>query len=146
MVARLPRRPRAFEHIPVRPEARGLAIVMIDTGWPAGWPMAYTTRRDECALAASLLGVPALRDASIDQVEAAAARLGEPGHRRARHMVSENGRVLEFVAGLRRDDWLTLGSLLTASHRSLWDDFEVSWPELETAVESAQAAGAWGPG
>jgi galactokinase len=135
----------ASTHVPFRPETAGLDLVVIDTGLTRRLTEgAYGSRRQECLQAARVLGVPALRDATMEHLEAAAARLGEPGYRRARHVISENRRVLEFVAALRRGDWTTLGSLLTASHGSLRDDFDVSSPELETAVATARAAGARG--
>jgi len=88
--------------------------------------------------------VPALRDATPERVETAAAALGDPGLRRARHVVTENARVLEAVALLRAGRLDRLGPLLAASHASLRDDYEVSSPELDTAVEAALAAGAVG--
>jgi galactokinase len=105
---------------------------------------AYADRRAACEAAAAVLGVPALRDATLDQVEAAAEALGDPGLRRARHVVTENARVLEAVALLRAGQPDRLGPLLAASHASLRDDYEVSSPELDTAVEAAVAAGAVG--
>jgi galactokinase len=105
---------------------------------------AYAERRSACQAAARALGVAALRDATPAQVEAAAERLGEPNHRRARHVVTENARVLEATALLRRRALVELGPLLNASHASLRDDYEVSSPELDTAVEAALAAGAVG--
>jgi galactokinase len=105
---------------------------------------AYAERRAACARAASALGVRALRDVSPGQVEAAAADLGDVGYRRARHVVGENARVLQAVDALRRGDVERLGRLLDASHRSLRDDYEVSSPELDTAVAAARAAGAAG--
>jgi galactokinase len=105
---------------------------------------AYADRRAACEAAAAVLGVPALRDATPEQVEAAAQALGDPGLRRARHVVTENARVLEAVELLRAGELDRLGPLLAASHASLRDDYEVSSPELDTAVEAAVAAGAVG--
>ena len=64
--------------------------------------------------------------------------------RRARHVVTENGRVKQAVALLTRGDLAGVGPLLYASHASLRDDFEVSWPEADVAVDAAQAGGALG--
>jgi galactokinase len=105
---------------------------------------AYADRRAACQAAAATLGVPALRDATPEQVEAAAAALGDPGLRRARHVVTENARVLEAVELLRSGDLDRLGPLLAASHASLRDDYEVSSPELDAAVQAAVDAGAVG--
>jgi galactokinase len=133
------------EQVPLPLEAAGLCLVVIDTR--AGHRLvdgAYADRRAACEAAAAVLGVPALRDATVEQVEAAAEALGEEGLRRARHVVTENARVLEAVRLLRAGDLDRLGPLLAASHASLRDDYEVSSPELDTAVEAAGAAGAVG--
>jgi galactokinase len=122
------------EQVPLPLEAAGHRLV----------DGAYADRRAACEAAAATLGVPALRDASLEQVEAAAGALGDPGLRRARHVVTENARVLEAVELLRAGELDRLGPLLAASHASLRDDYEVSSPELDTAVEAAVAAGAVG--
>ena len=133
------------EQVPLPLEESGLCLVVIDTR--AGHRLvdgAYADRRAACEAAAAVLGVPALRDATLEQVEAAAEALGDPGLRRARHVVTENARVLEAVALLRAGHLDRLGPLLVASHASLRDDYEVSSPELDTAVEAAMDAGATG--
>jgi galactokinase len=133
------------EQVPLPLEAAGLRLVVIDTR--AGHRLvdgAYADRRAACEAAAATLGVPALRDATPAQVEAAADALGEEGLRRARHVVTENARVLEAVRLLRAGELERLGPLLAASHASLRDDYEVSSPELDTAVAAAVAAGAVG--
>jgi galactokinase len=133
------------EQVPLPLEAAGLCLVVIDTR--AGHRLvdgAYADRRAACEAAAATLGVPALRDATPAQVEAAADALGEEGLRRARHVVTENARVLEAVRLLRAGELERLGPLLAASHASLRDDYEVSSPELDTAVAAAVAAGAVG--
>jgi galactokinase len=133
------------EQVPLALEAAGLRLVVVDTR--AGHRLvddAYADRRAACEAAAATLGVAALRDATIDQVEAAAADLGDPGLRRARHVVTENARVLAAVELLRAGQLDRLGPLLAASHASLRDDYEVSSPELDTAVDAALAAGAVG--
>ncbi len=95
----------------------------------------YNRRRAECEEAAALLGVPLLRDATPADV----ARLDGHLARRARHVVTENARVLDAVAALEAGDGARLGALLVASHRSLRDDYEVSTPELDLLVELALA-------
>jgi galactokinase len=133
------------EQVPLPLEAAGLRLVVLDTR--AGHRLvdgAYADRRATCEAAAATLGVRALRDATPAQLEAAAGALGGEGLRRARHVVTENARVLEAVALLRAGDLDRLGPLLAASHASLRDDYEVSSPELDTAVEAAVAAGAVG--
>ena len=133
------------EQVPLPLEAAGLCLLVLDTR--AGHRLvdgAYADRRAACEAAAAILGVAALRDATLEQVEAAAGKLGEERFRRARHVVTENARVLEAVGLLRAGDLDRLGPLLAASHASLRDDYEVSSPELDTAVEAAVAAGAMG--
>jgi galactokinase len=102
----------------------------------------YTSRRRACEQAAALLGVPTLRDVT-DLAEL--DRLPDPVlRRRARHVVTDNRRVLEVTGLLRSGDVADVGPLLTESHRSLRDDFEVSWPQADVAVDAATAAGALG--
>jgi galactokinase len=96
---------------------------------------AYAERRAACEATAARLGIPALRDASIDQVD------DDPI---ARHVVTENQRVLDFVAALEADDINALGPLLLASHASLRDDYRVSTPELDLLVDLLVDHGAIG--
>jgi galactokinase len=133
------------EQVPFDPAAAGLRLLVIDTRVKhalAGSP--YAERRRACERAAAILGVPALRDATLADVETAAGdgRLDEVTFRRARHVVTENSRVLEVVDLLRRGDPAAIGPALAGSHASLRDDYEVSCPELDVAVEAAVAAGA----
>lgn len=97
----------------------------------------YAERRAECAAAARALGIAELRDAGEGDLERI-ANLPPPLDRRARHVVTENARVLAAVSALRQGDLLSLGSLLDASHRSLRDDFAVSLPALDALVEIAR--------
>jgi galactokinase len=103
----------------------------------------YGRRRAECEQAARLLGVPSLRYLT-DVAET--SRLTDPVlRRRARHVVADDQRVLAVVGLLRSGDHLAeIGRLLTEAHVSLRDDFEVSWPEADVAVDAAVAAGALG--
>ncbi|HKP21037.1 MAG TPA: galactokinase family protein [Thermoleophilaceae bacterium] len=98
----------------------------------------YNERRAECRRAAELLGVESLRDATDW------SGLPDPLGRRVRHVVSENERVDAAVRALERRDPPALGELLDASHRSLRDDYEVSVPDVERAVEACREAGALG--
>jgi galactokinase len=129
--------------IPFDTAAAGLELLVIDTA--ARHVLAdgdYANRRSECEQAAAALGVPALRDiATVDEL----GRLGDPVlRRRARHIVTENQRVLDTVAVLQSGSLAEAGPLLTASHESLRDDFEISWPEADAAVDAALSAGALG--
>jgi galactokinase len=130
--------------IPLDPAAAGLTLLVIDTR--ARHALAdgqYGTRRQACEQAASLLGVRSLRDITSDP--GALARLTDPSLRRlAGHVVTEYRRVLRAAELLRVGDQAALGELLTASHRSLRDEFRVSWPQADAAVEAAIEAGAIG--
>ena len=90
------------------------------------------------------LGVAALRDATIEQLEANRPLLDTESYARAHHALSEMQRVHAAVAALKADDYSRLGQLLNESHRSLRDDYQVSCPELDVAVNAAIAAGALG--
>jgi galactokinase len=138
-------RSQQAELVPFDPAALGLTLLVIDTRVKhtlAESP--YAERRAACERAARALGVPALRDATLADLEAAASagRLDAVTFRRARHVVTENDRVLDVVAALRSGDLGPVGPAMAGSHRSLRDDYEVSCPELDVAVESAVAAGA----
>ncbi|HUF54678.1 MAG TPA: galactokinase [Dehalococcoidia bacterium] len=116
----------------------GVAIVVIDSRVPrnlAATP--YNQRREECADAARLLGVPALRDADGAFLAATGDRLTDGLYRRARHVVTENARVLHARDAIIAADLARIGQLLAESHTSLRDDFEVSTPELDALVEIA---------
>jgi len=119
------------------PVASDLRLVVIDSGQRRELSAGdYNRRREECEEAASLLGLRSLRDATLDQVEAAG--LPAPIASRARHVVTENARVLEAVAALRADDRRRIGELFAASHASLARDFEVSTDALDALVEIAR--------
>jgi galactokinase len=123
----------AAEPIPL-PDA--LAVLVVHSGLPRALAgSAYAERRADSERVATRLGVVALRDVSLDEVR------DEP---RARHVVTENERVLRFADALRAGDTGALGSLLLASHASLRDDYEVSTPELDLAVDLLVEHGAIG--
>ena len=98
---------------------------------------AYNERRGQCEAAAQALGVPALRDATLAMLDA--AHLDPLIDRRARHVIGENGRVLEAVAALESGDLCRSGQLMDASHASLRDLYDVSSAELDTMVELLRA-------
>jgi galactokinase len=98
----------------------------------------YRTRRAECERAAGLLGVPALRDLGPETL-GRVLTLPDPINRRARHVITENQRVLDAVAAMRRGDALALGRLFSASHASQRDDYAVSVPEVDLLVTLAEA-------
>ncbi len=100
----------------------------------------YNARRQACERAAQTLGIKELRDAHIQDLD----QLSGEELKRARHVVTENVRVLKAVEALRRQDFGAFGRLMDESHRSLRDDYEVSTPELDTFVEVARQSGALG--
>lgn len=117
----------------VIPFPSGAEVVVIDSGVPrtlAG--SGYNQRRAECEEAAHLLGVKALRDITDPQ---AVEELPEPQRRRARHVITEDNRVLEALQGVSAERF---GELMNASHASLRDDYEVSVPALDTLVAMLQ--------
>jgi galactokinase len=123
----------AVRPIPLPPE---LAVVVVHSGVARELSGSeYAERRASCEAVAARLGLRALRDATPEQVA------DEP---RARHVVSENARVLAAADALAARDVEALGPLLSASHASLRDDFEVSTPELDALVTGLEAAGALG--
>ncbi|MBW1596164.1 galactokinase [Streptomyces sp. JJ38] len=138
-------RHRSWERVPFVPRAHGLALLVVDTG--VGHDLgdgSYAARRAGCERAAALLGVPALRDLAPGDLPGASVRL--PGELAAlvRHVVTENARVEAGVAALRSGRITELGRVLTAGHASLRDDYRVSCPQSDLAVDSALAAGAVG--
>ncbi len=130
------------EHIPFDVAAAGLAVLVIDTKAPHRHVTGeYAARRAACEEAARVLGIRALRDATLDSLPA----LTSPElRRRARHVITEDQRVLDTVALLRDGRVREIGPLMTASHISMRDDFEITVPEVDTAVEAALSAGAHG--
>ncbi len=98
---------------------------------------AYPERVAQCREAAVRLGVESLRDVTPERLEQARAALPGVVYRRARHVVTENARVEQFMAACATGDLAVMGRLLVASHESLRDDYEVSCEELDFLVETA---------
>jgi galactokinase len=121
----------------------GLEIVAVNTMVKhalAG--SAYQERTAQCAAAAQALrrqypAVGSLRDVTPQMFEEAEAWLPPVLARRARHVLSENARVMQFVAACREGDFERMGELFEASHRSLQHDYEVSCDELDFLVDAA---------
>jgi galactokinase len=123
---------RSFEKVPIPGDVE---LGVIDSGIAHSHASGeYRTRRRECDEAATLLSVEKLRDVTPADL-ASIARLPEPLNRRARHVVTENARVLLAVDALRRKDAPALGRLFLESHASMRDDFEVSLPEIDHLVD-----------
>lgn len=133
---------RSLEHEAVRLPA-GTRLVICHSGWPRKLAASeYNTRRAECdravaALAAIDPAVRSLRDVTLAKLESARDRLDEVAYRRARHVVSENDRVLAMVEALATADLAAVGAAMAASHSSLRDDYDVSLPALDTLVDIA---------
>jgi galactokinase len=128
---------RALTLTPVRIPT-DVAVAVMDTGTRRVLAeMAYGDRRAACERVARQLRVPALRDVTSADLD----RVDDPtDRRRARHVISENDRVLAAVERLGAADAIGFGALMTASHLSLRDDYEVSGPALDAIVEVAQGA------
>ena len=130
---------RTLEGRTVELDLRGHVLATLDSGASRSLAASgYNERREECRRALELLGLESLRDADD------AAGLPSPLDRRVRHVISENERVDAAVGALESGDVARLGELLNASHASLRDDYEVSVPEVERAVEACLEAGALG--
>lgn len=136
---------RSLETQPV-PLPAGTAILIAHSRVRRGLvDSAYNERRQQCEAAARALGVPALRDATLAQLEAARVTMPELVFRRARHIVTENARVEAAAEALRSGDLRTLGQLMAASHDSMRDDFEITVPAVDhLAALLQQVAGTEG--
>jgi len=136
---------RSLDHEDVPLPSTGVAIVIGNTNKQRGLvDSEYNRRREECEAAVEALrrGRPeirALRDVvSLAELQAHRAELPSVVFRRAKHVVSENERVLTSVAALRSGDVRLFGQLMNESHDSLRDDYEVSCPELDAMVDAAR--------
>ena len=130
---------RTLEARTVELDLHGHVLATLDSGASRSLAASgYNERREECRRALELLGLESLRDADD------ASGLPAPLDRRLRHVISENARVDAAVAALESGDLAELGALLNASHASLRDDYEVSVPEVESAVARCIDAGALG--
>lgn len=134
----------SVQQIPFDLEPDGLRLLVIDTrAEHALVDGQYAARRASCEEAARILGVQFLRE--VTDLDAALAQLTNPvQQRRVRHVVTEIARVRELVALLRDGRIREAGAVMDASHTSLRDDYEVTCPELDVAVEAARDAGALG--
>jgi galactokinase len=134
----------AAEQVRFDAASAGFEILVLDTKTPhALVDSEYAARRASCEEAARLLGMAALRD--VTDLDSALERLPDPViRRRVRHVVTENARVLQAVEVLRAGRIADLAPLLDASHASMRDDFEITVPQVDLAVETARASGALG--
>ncbi len=134
------------EPVPFDLAAAGLDLLVIDTKAPHQLTDGrYGERRDACDEAARQLGVPALRDISLEELSSAMDRLtDETLRKRARHVITEDDRTLACADLLRTGQLRRIGPLLSASHASMRDDFQITVPEVDLAVEVLLAFGALG--
>ncbi|MBF0784563.1 galactokinase [Muribacter muris] len=134
---------RSLEITPT-PVPQGYAIAIINSNVKHDLVTGeYNSRRQECEIAAQFFGANALRDVSPEQFSERASALqqfNELAYKRAKHVISENHRVLAAADALKSGDMQTLGTLMAASHDSMRDDFEITIPEIDYLVELAQVA------
>lgn len=136
-----------FREVTVQPvrfdaEAAGVALLLIDSrARHAHAGGEYAARRASCEQAAGDIGVATLREAE----PSALGKVRDPvDARRARHVLTENQRVLDCVAAMDSSDFAAVGELWTASHASMRDDFEITTPHLDLIADTAVWAGALG--
>ena len=133
------------KNIPFDVASSGLELLIIDTqAHHALTDGGYAERRASCESVVAKLGITTLRELSMEQLENSRALLTETEFVRARHAVTEMKRVLECVDALSKSDFTKVGHLINQSHASLRNDYTVSCPELDTAVDAALSAGALG--
>ena len=133
------------ENIPFLIAPQGLELLIIDT--QAHHKLVdggYAERRASCEKAVAQLGITSLRDISVADYAARQSALDPVTYIRGFHAVTEMKRVLDAVDALKKNNFIRLGELLNQSHRSLRDDYTVSCPELNLAVDTAIAQGALG--
>jgi galactokinase len=141
-VVRLDCRSTAYEYFPF--DAARYHLVLCNSGVKHALASSeYNTRRQECAQGVAVLqryypAVASLRDATLAQLAAHEAELGDLIYRRCRYVVQENERVVQVCAALAAGDMATVGQLLYASHAGLRDDYQVSCPELDKLVALAE--------
>lgn len=133
------------KNIPFDVASSGLELLIVDTqAHHALTDGGYAERRASCESAVAKLGISSLRELTMEQLEASRSLLTETEFVRARHAVTEMQRVLDCVDALGNSDFEKVGCLINQSHASLRDDYTVSCPELDTAVDAAISAGALG--
>lgn len=133
------------ELIPFDVAEAGLELLIIDTqAHHSLVDGGYAERRASCESAIKKLNVRSMRELTLENLSANREKLSETEYLRSRHAVTEIARVLQAVLALKRSDFVEVGHLINASHISLRDDYTVSCPELNTAVEASLSAGALG--
>ena len=124
------------------PVPKDVSVIIVNSNVPHDLVTGeYNTRRWQCEKAAEFFGVKALRDVSVEEFqkrEAELTALNSLVAKRARHVVTENQRVLDAVEALKHNDLTKLGELMGQSHESMRDDFEITVPQIDYLVELAQ--------
>jgi galactokinase len=131
--------------VPFEPETHGVTLLLINSH--AGHQHAggeYADRRASCERAAAAFGVPTLRDLQDQAPQVLTALPDSEDGRRARHILTENQRVLDTVDALHNSDFVEVGRLLTASQKSMRDDFEITTEHIDLIAETAMQSGALG--
>ena len=133
------------ESVPFDVASQGLELLIIDTqAHHALVDGGYAERRASCESVAATFSIPSMRNLTMEVLDSRKSEITEVEYLRARHAVTEIARVKDAVAALKASDFTTLGRLINESHISLRDDYTVSCPELDAAVDAALAAGALG--
>ncbi|MBP6147749.1 MAG: galactokinase [Candidatus Planktophila sp.] len=133
------------ESVPFDVASQGLELLIIDTqAHHALVDGGYAERRASCESVAAKFSIPSMRNLTMEVLNSRKSEITEVEYLRARHAVTEIARVKDAVAALKASDFTTLGRLINESHISLRDDYTVSCPELDAAVDAALAAGALG--
>jgi galactokinase len=133
------------EPVAFDPSVSGVALLLIDSRAQHGHVGGeYAARRAACERAAADLDVSSLRDIQDRGREALDAVNDQLAVRRARHVLTENGRVMDFVAALGASDFIEAGRIMTASHVSMRNDFEITIDHIDLIADIAVRAGAYG--
>lgn len=135
----------SVRQVPFDPDSSGVALLLIDSHARHSHAVGeYATRRASCERAATDLGAIALRHVQRRGRSVLEAVSDAVDARRARHVLTENRRVLDFVAALDDCDFVKAGRLLTASHASMRDDFEITTEHIDLIADTAVQTGAFG--
>lgn len=133
------------ELVPLGLAAQGLAVAVMDTRVSHRHSDGgYRSRREACEKGAAIMQVDSLRELQVSDLTRAEKLMDDVTYRRCRHVITENERVLRAVQALKENNLALVGELLLQSHASMRDDFEISIPELDLAVETAMQVGAIG--
>lgn len=140
---RLDCRSMEYEYFPFKPEKHRLVLLntcvkheLVDSP--------YNRRRESCERVAATLGMPSLRGASIEQLEAVKDKISEEDYMRARFVIGEERRVMTVCEALKANDFQTVGAMMYETHDGLSGDYDVSCVELDFLVDVAKECGVTG--